>query len=681
MRPTITFLCFMIFIFLFLPLAARADMADLDRFGGSVHARVLGEDWAFPTLKTEISAQVRGDVATVVVRQVFENPTDQALNAQYLFPLNHDAAVYAMWMEVGSERLRAQIARRAEAKQRFEQARLEGRNASLLRQHRANVFTQDLANLMPGQPITVELHYTQSVPKVDGWYEMVIPLVVGPRFEPPPQTPRIEEAPDAVGDGAVDPLPAYPPVFGLSLPATIERERLSLRIDLDGGVPIESVSSTTHTLSFDTQTKRRWQIGLAQGRAVDNRDFVLRYKLGSARIETAALAQHDARGGFFSLLIEPPPTAPDASVLPREMVFLLDCSGSMHGAPMEASKVFMREALQHLRPGDRFRIIRFSDRATAFSSTPLPATPGNIARGLAYVAMLQGEGGTMMSRGIEQAFAPPVPAGAVRIVTFLTDGYIGNDAQILSLVRQRIGDARLYAFGVGAGVNRYLLDEISRLGRGFTRYLDPGSEDLHQAASELAARLQSPLLTDLQIDWGGLEVSEVYPQPLPDLFAGQSLRVYGRYVTAGAHEIAVTGLAHGRRARLPLSLQLPAQSRDGEAIPLVWARAAIRDAMASMGLPQADDAVLRERVTQLGLDFSLMTRWTSFVAVSESVVNAHPEHTVDTPLPLAQVAHVGPEAYPQQASPTGAAGPEPETWLGLLLGSFAFAWFARRRAR
>src|SRR5690606_28700105 len=208
----------------------------------------------------------------------------------------------------------------------------------------------------------------------------------------------------------------------------------------------------------------RWNVALQEGRTIDNRDFVLRYRLAGAATEAGLLVQADESGGYFSLLIEPPAAPADADVTLREMVFLLDCSGSMHGLPMDASKAFMREALRKLRPTDSFRIIRFSDDATEFSEAPLPATADNIRRGLAYTDGLRGMGGTMMARGIRRALEVPAPPGSLRIVTFLTDGYIGNEAEILRLVEELRGGARLYAFGVGSGVNRHLLDELGRAG-------------------------------------------------------------------------------------------------------------------------------------------------------------------------------------------------------------------------
>lgn len=670
--------------------------------GGAIEVQLDGQAVALPVLKTEVDADIQGDLATVTVTQTFANPSDRPMHAKYLFPLNHGAAVFEMVMEVGSERIRAQIQEVRQAEQTFARAKSEGRAAALLKEHRPNLFTQDIANLVPGLPITTKLRYVQAVPKVDGDYELVVPLVVGPRFQPPHagRPPAKGEEPlfasearggdvdaDLAPQGGtweVEKLPAYPPVRGVNLPRTIDEDRVSIRVRLDGGLPVQAVASATHALDTRIESERVRRIALASGRAIDNRDFVLRYRLAGVKTDAGLLAYRDGRGGYFSLLLEPPAVPAEAEVTPREMVFLLDCSGSMAGLPLDASKAFMREALRRLRPTDHFRIIRFSDSANEFSESPLPATPDKVAQGLRYVESLQGEGGTMMSAGIEQALAPPTPAGSIRLVTFLTDGYIGNEQEILGLIKQRLNGARLHAFGVGTGVNRYLLDEIGRAGRGFTRYMDP-TERVAEVASELAGRLQSPVLTDIEVDWGGLAAAEVYPAQVPDLFAGQSLRIQGRYGKPGTYTVTVTGLVHGRPARLPLGVTLPERSMDGEAIALVWARAAIAEAMTGLATPRgmAEPAAfnaIRQRVTDLGLAFSLVTKWTAFVAVSEQVYNADAAGTPTRPVPLPRVQGVQKSAYPNQAPFTGAAGPEPATWLGLGLVGLLGLW-ALRRAR
>ncbi|HZP11253.1 MAG TPA: VIT and VWA domain-containing protein [Nevskiaceae bacterium] len=671
----LAFVC-CVFSLLVLPGAARAQE---ERMGGSIEARIGDQTIALPMLKTDISADVQGDLATVTVVQTFANPSDQPMHARYLFPLNHEAAVFSMQMDVGSERIRAQIQETHKAEQTYEKAKSEGKAAALLKEHRPNMFTQDIANLMPGLPIKVTLKYVQTVPKIDGAYELLIPLVVGPRFQPP-----------GAQETELGKLPMYPPVHGLDLPPSVEPDRVSISISLEGGLPILNATSATHAITTQSENASHWNLTLTRGRVIDNRDFVLRYQLGGNTTQAALLTQRDARGGYFSLLIEPPAAPDDAQILPREMVFLLDCSGSMDGLPIEASKAFMHQALTRLRPTDHFRIIHFGDSATEYADTPQAVTPENIRRALRYTDSLRGQGGTMVSTGIQQALGVPPLPGTERIVVFLTDGYIGNDYELIGHARRMLGDARLYALGVGTGVNHFFLDEIGRAGRGFTRYMDP-TEKVDQVAAELADRLQSPVLTDISVDWDGIAPSDVYPQALPDLFAGQSLRVQGRYEKPGDHLVRIEGNARGRRVTIVLPVHLPEKTDGGEAVSLVWARSAIKELMyqttqpaamiddAATGGPKFDD--IRARVVDLGLKFSLVTKWTSFVAVSEKVYNAQPEGTPTAPVPLPMVQGVSALAYGNSPTFVGSAAPEPRTWLGLLVVALTFALSAMQRRR
>jgi len=676
-------------IFLMLIPIAHAKI-DIDKLGGRLEAVTPeGDTLIFPTLKTDIEVDIQGDLATVAVQQTFENPLNTPLNVTYLFPLNKEAAVYKMIMEVGDERIRAQIKKVEEAQATFERAKQEGKSAALLKQHRPNMFTQDIANLMPGLPIKVTLHYVQTLPKVDKAYELVIPLVVGPRFQPADDKPTTQ-----FGKWELEALPSYPPVKGLALPKSIEAKRVAIQIRLNGGMPIQQVSSQTHQIDTQMSGDNQRIIRLAKNRLIDNRDFVLRYSLNGETHQAGLLAYYQSEPqGFFSLLIEPPAIPQADQITPREMVFVLDCSGSMRGLPLNASKAFMREALQNLRPSDTFRIIRFSGSATEFSRVPLPATPENIQRGIRYTDSLYGSGGTMMTEGIRQAFNVPVPEGAIRLVTFLTDGYIGNEYKVLSLIKKLIGSARLFAFGVGAGLNRFLLSEMGHVGRGFTRYMDP-TENVQTVAKELAQRLQSPVLTDITVDWGDLQPTQLMPQTIPDLFAGQSIRIQGRYAKSGRHVIKIKGNVNGRAATMPLEILFPEQSEQGEAIALIWARSAIKENMRLLNTPSynrsARDNNLKQQVTQLGLNFSLVTQWTAFVAVSEKNYNPNPTSTPNRDIPLPMVKGVDKQAYgnsnqtgtaPKAGNFTGAAVPEPAMLFGLFFVMMILGWFLIRRSQ
>ncbi len=721
---------------LILPQPGHASAPDDDR-GGQMRAVTDDGVVQFPVLKTDIRADISGAIATVTVDQTFANPTSTPLNATYLFPLNRSAAVHAMEMRVGDEVISAMIQRREEARRTFNEAKSAGKAAALLEQHRPNMFTQSVANLMPGQPVKVTLKYVQAVPRVDGAYRLVLPLVVGPRYIPndtPMRLVRNETEPkDAAGSVAKDtpagvgpqgvasgqwslgPVPDYPKVAGLTIPKLIDADRVSIRVDVRAGIPIASILSSTHAIAAEGEDAQR-TVTLAPDRTIDNRDFILDYRLGGDGVATSVLTHRDATGGYLSVMLEPPADVSPDQVTPREIVFVLDTSGSMGGAPIAASKAFMRQALAALTPNDYFRIIRFANNASEFTHAPVRATPGNVEQGRRYVDSLAASGGTEVIPALSQAFGMAQTAGTKRMIVFLSDGYVGNEQEILRMVAGNIGRTRTYVLGVGTAVNRYLLAEMAHQGRGFMRIIDP-TEKVEDAAAQFASRLSTTVMTDLSIDWGALKVSDVAPVALPDLFQGDSLRIYGRFVGSGTHRINIKGKINGRDAVMPVDVQLPggATGEETRAIPLTWARATIADEMRQLMRPSAlrssgrSDEAIRERITTLGLTHALVTQWTSFVAVSRRIVNQDPSSARDSDVPLPMVKGIGPEAYGKstiQASRdagrrfvqvnglnpgqslqaiggtfAGGATPEPEHLIGLMVMILGLAaGFIRRRS-
>lgn len=643
----------------------------LAELGGTIEATDNGKIINFPLLKSDYSAKIEGDLVTVTLKQTFENPSDKPLNATYLFPLNENAAVQRMVMEVGDERITAKIQRIEEAKATFEQAKQQGKAASLLTQHRPNMFTQDIANLMPNLPVQVTLTYSHSLPKVDGQYELVLPLVVGPRYQPAgagvAPTPAADvNSKTKFGQWEVEKLPAYAPVAGLNSPDIIDKDRVSIHVELNSSLPIEDLSSATHTIHEERASNNHRLIELANGKTIDNKDFVLRYRLSGAATQAGLLAHKDERGGFFSLQIEPPATPAVKDVAAREMVFVLDTSGSMSGEPIAASKKFMLHALHNLHPNDYFRIVRFSNNASEFTAEPVAATPENIKQGLAYVESLTADGGTEAMTAVTQAFSKPAKDNTMRIVVLLTDGYIGNESDVLKLTAEKMGASRIYALGVGTSVNRFLLEEMARTGRGFARFINP-TEKSDDVAIQLATKLESPVLTDIQIDWGDFKVSEVTPN-IPDLFAGGAVRIQGKYSESGKHTIKINGLVNGRKAQLPVTIELPEASNDKDnPIPVLWAREQIAEAMRQINTPShlriqpVNDTELKNKVVDLGLNFELSTQWTAFVAVSEKIVNQHPDQAQHSDVPLPMVDGVTEKAYGETQTtinaPTAAAAP------------------------
>jgi Ca-activated chloride channel homolog len=642
--------------------------------GGALEAIVDGQPVTLPLLRSDMVAHIRGDLATVELIQRFENPHTTPLHARYIFPLPPDAAVYAMRLTAGDEVIEAEIRQKDVARQEFDAAKREGKQAALLTQHRPNVFTQEVANLMPGVTVMVEIRYAHPIPKHDWEYDFHFPMVVGPRYVPASRGAADEPEPLPLGQWC---LPASPPVVA---PEQADAQRASLYIDLDAGLPVVAIDSPSHTIDVQEISPTRRVVRLADEQTIGNKDFVLRYRLSGETVGVGSTTFADLRTGVVSLLIEPPAKTSAPDVTPREMVFVLDCSGSMSGTPLAVSKRFMRRALANLEPRDVFRIIRFSDAATSLTTAPLPATPENIAGGLAQIESLISEGGTEMTTGIRAALDPaPIP-GTLRIVVFLTDGYIGNDADIVRLIAQRRGDARLFSFGIGTAVNRYLLREMARAGRGVARIVLP-QEDAAHAADMLAERLAAPYLTDVDIDWGTAPVHDMTPAMLPDLFLGQSVRVLARFEVPGTHRITVHGKIAGRAVALPIDITLPKEDPAAHALPILWARSQVEDWMIDYLDPTrtaSQRQQIQAAVTQLGLAHHLVTQWTAFVAVAKKIVNPGGQGiAADVPVP--QVEGVSAAAYPAGTSFAGNTGPEPAEWAAVLSLMALATWWLRRR--
>ena len=581
-----------------------------------------------PLKHTDVRIRVAGFLADVEVEQTFVNPYAKKIDAVYLFPLPTGAAVGAMDIDVGARTIRGSIERRAEARRKYEEARGEGHVAALLTQERPNLFTQAVANLEPGAKVVVRLRYVQPLEYEAGGYELAFPMVAGPRYVPKSK-PRSDAGGAAQPDrDAVAPA-VLPPGFRSSHDIGVDAR-------IDAGVPIMGISSPSHRIVVDGG-----HVTLAAGDTIPNKDFILRYQVAGARPELATLAYRapGAAVGSLFLLAQPPGDAGAAEITPREMVFVVDTSSSMAGEPLAKAKDVVRRALAAMAPDDTFQIIRFDDRAGALGALPIANRPPNIAIALRWLDGLEAGGGTDMTTGISAALDFPHDPARLRVVAFLTDGYIGNEDEVLALVGKRLGPARLFSFGVGSAVNRYLLEEMARIGRGAVQVVRP-DEDTRAATAKFHERIARPLLTDVRIDWAGLDVRDQVPAAIPDLFLGQPLVVAARYGRAGGGVVTVHARKAGQPVAFRLPVSLPARDETRPAVASVWARARIAELSREMlraGGGEKETAELREQITAIALAHKLMSPYTAFVAVDTTRVTAGgPAARVTVPVEVPQ---------------------------------------------
>jgi Ca-activated chloride channel family protein len=597
----------------------------------------------FPLKHTDVKIEISGFLARARVTQQFENPFPDKIEAVYTFPLPQQAAVDDMTLTVGDRVVKAKIKKREDAKAIYEAARARGHVAGLLDQERPNIFTQSVANIMPGEKITVTISYVETLKYEDGSYELLFPMVVGPRYIPGQPTGTSEQPSTKLGgDWAydTDQVPDASRITpSVAKPGTRAGHDISIDLQLDAGLPLESLQSRTHDVTIEKPAPDRAVVRLKNQATIPNKDFILRYDVAGKKIGDAVLTHRNGQSGhdgFFTLILQPPDRVTPAEVTPKELIFVLDTSGSMSGFPIEKAKETMNLALEGLNPNDTFNLITFSGDTHILFPEPVPATKEDLRKAQAFLKSRAGGGGTEMMKAIRAALDPSDSQKHVRIVCFMTDGYVGNDMEIIAEV-QKHPNARVFSFGIGSSVNRFLLDKMAEQGRGEVEYVGL-NDDGSAAARRFHERVQNPLLTDISVDWGALKVTEVYPQRLQDLFSAKPVVLTGRYVHPGKGTITLHGKLAGRPVTREIRVELPETQPQHDVLATLWARTRIEDLTARdySGIQQGTaKPEVRLAITQLGLDYRLLTQYTSFVAVEEmTITEGGQPRRIDVPVEI-----------------------------------------------
>ena len=572
-----------------------------------------------PLKHTEVKAEISGFISRVVVTQHFQNPFQEKIEAVYTFPLPQNAAVDDMTMIVGNRTVRGKILPREEAQAVYEAAKSGGQVASLLDQERPNIFTQSVANILPGEQVKITISYVETLTYVNGAYEFVFPMVVGPRYVPGVPKP-VSQATGFAPD--TKQVPDASRITPKSPPAGMRSGHdISLEVALDAGLIIDNIDSKTHPTDIQRPDARSARLRLKDSETIPNKDFVLRYDVAGQAIQDALLTHRSDKGGFFTLILQPPDRVTAQDVTPKELVFVLDTSGSMQGFPIEKAKETMNLALDSLYPSDTFNLITFAGDTHILFPDPVPATRANLNKAQAFLKARTGQGGTEMMTAIKAALEPSDQQSHVRIVCFMTDGYVGNDMEIISEI-QKHQNARVFSFGIGSSVNRFLLDKMAEAGRGEVEYVDL-DDDGSAAARRFHERVRNPLLTDIAIEWNNLPVADVYPQRIQDLFGAKPVVIKGRYTGAGRGTIRLKGKMAGGDFVRDIPVEFPETMASHDVLASLWARARIDDLM-GQDLSGAQSGSMRQElkdtITQLGIEYRLMTQFTSFVAVEEMIV-------------------------------------------------------------
>lgn len=608
---------------------------------------------SFPLKSTEVTANISGVIANVTVTQVYENQGSAPIHARYVFPGSTRAAVHGMRIRIGDKAVVAKIRERQKAAQEFAEAKAAGKNAALLEQQRPNVFSMAVANIMPGDRIEVQLIYSEMLTPEQGIYQFVYPTVVGPRYSNTPEA----GAPD-------DSKWVKSPYLheGKSSPAVF-----SIHVNLSTGLPLADLRSSSHQPRIDWEGPSLARVSLDND--AGNRDFILDYRLAGTEIQSGLLVFESAQGNFFLLTVQPPERIAAADIPPREYIFVLDVSGSMHGYPLDTAKRVIENLASNLKPTDTFNVVLFSGGSRVLSPVSLAANPANVARALSVIERERGGGGTELEAALRTAIQLPRSGFVSRTVVVITDGYIAQEAGAFELIHQNINNTNFFAFGIGSSVNRYLIEGIARAGQA-EPFLVTGPQQAGAAGERFRQYIESPVLTNVRVSYSGFDAYDVEPAAQPDLFAERPIVLMGKWHGPKEGQIQVTGRAADGAFVRVFEVKDSASRPEHAALAQLWARSRIAR-LSDFNFSRDDTEAVRE-VTTLGLTYSLLTRHTSFIAVIEEVRKATGQaDSVDQPLPL-------PDGVSDLAVGYG-SGAEPGFWI-LIVGALAILAIAARRA-
>jgi Ca-activated chloride channel family protein len=574
-----------------------------------------------PLKSTSVEVNVAGVIADIVVTQVYKNEGTRPLEAIYVFPASTRAAVYGMTMTIGERTITAKIRERAEARQEYEQAKQAGQSASLLEQQRPNVFQMNVANILPGDVIRVELKYTELLVPTDAVYELVYPTVVGPRYS----NQAAAESTDSdrwienpyLSEGE---LPSY---------------TFDITVDLGAGLAIQEITCPSHrvNVSYDGPTLASVRLDPSENHG-GNRDFILRYRLAGDQVETGLLLFEGDKENFFLLMAQPPYRVRSVQIPPREYLFIVDVSGSMHGFPLNISKKLLRDLLNILRPTDRFNVLLFAGGSSLMAEQSLPATPENLRQAITLIDRQRGGGGTELLPALRRALSLPKPAGYARTIVIATDGYVSVEAEAFDLIQANLDRANMFAFGIGSSVNRYLIEGMARVGQG-EPFVVTEPEEAPREAARFRKLIASPVLTGITLDLDGFDVYDVEPLTIPDVMAQRPVVVFGKWRGKRRGTIRLRGMGADGPFTHEIHLAAVNPLVTNGALRYLWARHRIA-ILSDYNMLDPQDERIHE-VTTLGLSYNLLTAYTSFVAIDSKIrAQGEPTVTVKQPLPLPQ---------------------------------------------
>ncbi len=577
-----------------------------------------GDTEQLPLKSTVTEVNIAGVIADVKVKQTYSNTGKNPIEAIYIFPASSRAAVYDMVMKIDEREIVAIVEEKQTARKMYDQAKQEGKTASLLEQQRPNVFQMNVANIMPGDEVEVTLSYTELLIPVENTYEFVYPTVVGPRY-----VSKNEYESNTDENWTANPYLEE----GVAPTSTFD-----LKMNITTGIPLKEIKCETHknTINFENKSNATLVLNEKNG---GNRDFIVRYRLAGNKIESGVLTYEDPKGEkYFLGMMQPPVRLTPESIPPREYIFIVDVSGSMSGFPLEVSKSLMKELLSGLKTSDKFNIVLFAGGSNVYAEQSLNATNENIQKAIQYLGNLRGGGGTELLNALQNAMNLNTSDDYARSFVILTDGYVSVEKETFDYIRNNLGNANFFSFGIGTSVNRYIIEGMAHVGMG-EPFIATNKNEAEKVARKMLKYISSPVLTQIKFKVDGIEAYDLLPEAIPDLFASRPIIIAGKYKSNSSGTLRLNGISGNEK--YSSTLDIKKTKLNTKALKYLWAREKIR-LLADYNKIGANDDT-KNQIIALGKKYNLLTEFTSFVAIDSEVSNNTGQvTTVKQPLPLPQ---------------------------------------------
>ena len=565
-------------------------------------------------LDTDVDMNISGLVARVSVRQEFRNTSEEWVEGIYVFPLPDKAAVDQMRLHIGERFIEGEIQEKEQAKKTYEKAKQAGQKASLVEQQRANLFTTRVANIAPGELVVIEVEYLEDIRYEEGQFSIRFPMTLTPRYI------SGKPLPDRIGSGWAPDTDRVPDASAITPPQVTKSKahQLSLTAHVNAGMPLEIIASRYHPVRV-TEENGQYEVSLRTGTVAMDHDFELVWRpLPSATPRAMAFVETvDDKPHYLLMMMPPDQEEAAVATMPRETIFIIDTSGSMHGVSIQQAKRAVQLALKGLRATDRFNVIEFNSVTSALYTNSKAVSEQSILEASQFVQRLEANGGTEMRPALSMALDSTPSEEHLRQIVFITDGSVGYEDELFLMIEERLGSARLFTVGIGSAPNSWFMQKAAELGRGSFTFIS-ALHEVREKMDGLFSKLEHPQVTDIDIEWPSGVVVDSFPSTVPDLYLGEPVTVKveasGKFRSGDFIRVSGNSVDGGWTVDLPVSM-----ASESAGIAALWARARIGELM-NVERRSSDPEDVRSAIVETALAHHLVSKYTSLVAVDKTPV-------------------------------------------------------------